>query len=180
MKLRNMASVYILHDGKILLLYREGSRIAHHLYTASAGGHFEPAELNDPHACMARELKEELGLSTADFSTLSLRYITLRSRNGEIRQNYYYFAEIHPPDRIQTSTEGTLSWVSLTDALSYPMPHSARGVIAHYLTCGQYNSLLYCGVSLSGGTVFHPLYDYPDPVPPASPLSPSAPDAKRQ
>ena len=87
MKLRNMASVYILHEDQILLLYREGSRIANHLYTASAGGHFETDELNDPYACMARELKEELGLTPDVFSSLSLRYITMRNRNGEIRQN---------------------------------------------------------------------------------------------
>ena len=163
MKLRNMASVYILHEDQILLLYREGSRIANHLYTASAGGHFETDELNDPYACMARELKEELGLTPDVFSSLSLRYITLRNRNGEIRQNYYYFAEIKNPAFIHKSSEGVLSWVELKNSLSYPMPHTARGVMEHYLNCGRYNSHLYGGISMAGGTQFHVLMDYPDP-----------------
>ena len=163
MKLRNMTSVYILHRDEILLLYREGSRIVNHLYTASAGGHFEQEELNDPYACMARELKEELGIGPEMLSDLSLRYITLRSRNGEIRQNYYYFAQLDDKSAIVASNEGRLSWVPLQCALSYPMPHSARGVVEHYLKCGRYDSLLYGGISLAGGTQFHPLMDYPDP-----------------
>ena len=59
-KLRNMTAIYLLQGDKILLLYREGSKVVNHLWTGSAGGHFEPYELNDPTACVLRELKEEL------------------------------------------------------------------------------------------------------------------------
>lgn len=46
-KLRNMTSLYILKDDKVLLLYRQGSRVVNDKWVGSAGGHFEPEELND-------------------------------------------------------------------------------------------------------------------------------------
>lgn len=62
-KLRNMTSLYILKDDKVLLLYRQGSRVVNDKWVGSAGGHFEPEELNDARACVLREMKEELGLA---------------------------------------------------------------------------------------------------------------------
>ncbi len=35
-KLRNMTSVYLTRGSKILLLYREGSRVANHVWIGSA------------------------------------------------------------------------------------------------------------------------------------------------
>lgn len=40
-KLRNMTAIYLLQNDKILLLYRQGSRVVNNLWTGSAGGHFE-------------------------------------------------------------------------------------------------------------------------------------------
>ena len=51
-KLRNMTSLYILKDDKVLLLYRQGSRVVNDKWVGSAGGHFEPEELNDARACV--------------------------------------------------------------------------------------------------------------------------------
>lgn len=62
-KLRNMASVYISCDDKMLLLYRQGSRVVNDVWIGSAGGHFEPNELNDAKACVLRELEEELSIT---------------------------------------------------------------------------------------------------------------------
>ena len=58
-KLRNMTSLYILKDDKVLLLYRQGSRVVNDKWVGSAGGHFEPEELNDARACVLREMQEE-------------------------------------------------------------------------------------------------------------------------
>ena len=91
-KLRNMTAIYLLKGDKVLLLFRQGGKVVNEVWTGSAGGHFEECELNDAKACVVRELKEELGLCEADIENLSLRYITLRSTKGEIRQNYYFFA----------------------------------------------------------------------------------------
>lgn len=63
-KLRNMTAVYITCAGRMLLLYRQGSRIVNNLWVGSAGGHFEEFELNDARACALREMEEELGLKS--------------------------------------------------------------------------------------------------------------------
>lgn len=89
-KLRNMTSIYLLKDDKVLLLFRQGGRVVSNVWTGSAGGHFEEFELNDAKACVLREMNEELGLRKDDIQNLSLRYLTLRRTKGEIRQNYYF------------------------------------------------------------------------------------------
>lgn len=61
--LRNMASIYISKGDKMLLLYRQGSRVVNDVWVGSAGGHFEEYELNDARACVLRELWEELGIA---------------------------------------------------------------------------------------------------------------------
>ena len=58
-KLRNMTSVYLICEDKMLLLYRQGSRVVNDMWIGSAGGHFEENELNDAGACVLRELEEE-------------------------------------------------------------------------------------------------------------------------
>ena len=78
MKLRNMTSLYITGQKGILCLYRIGSRVVSNRYIGSAGGHFEKEELNDPRACVLRELEEELGLTEWDLCDLKLRYIPQR------------------------------------------------------------------------------------------------------
>ena len=73
-KLRNMASVYITKGDRMLLLFRQGGRVVNDVWVGSAGGHFEPHELNDARACVLRELEEELGLKGDIFTSL----ITMR------------------------------------------------------------------------------------------------------
>ncbi len=51
-KLRNMTSVYISKQDKMLLLYRQGSRVVNDVWIGSAGGHLEANELNDAKACV--------------------------------------------------------------------------------------------------------------------------------
>ena len=48
MKLRNMTAIYILKGDKILMLYRQGGKVVNNVYVGTAGGHFEPEEVNDP------------------------------------------------------------------------------------------------------------------------------------
>ena len=93
--LRNMTSVYIFKDDRVLLLYRQGGKVVNNVWTGSAGGHFEDHELNNPESCILRELKEELNVDRDSLEGLQLRYITLRNVKGEIRQNYYYFADLN-------------------------------------------------------------------------------------
>ncbi len=149
-----MTGIYLSCGGRMLLLYRQGGRVVSDLWVASAGGHFEPEELNDPKACVLRELREELGLCEADLTGLHLRYIGLRNVGGEIRQNYYFFAGLKPGrGQDLRSNEGRCRWVDEADILDYPMPLTARKVMEHYLQTGRYTDSLYSAVS--DGRDFH-------------------------
>ena len=151
-RLRNMTSVYLLCEDKVLLLFRQGSRVVNDVWVGSAGGHFEENELNDPEACVLRELEEELGITRDMIVDLELRYITLRCC-GELRQNYFFFARLPGgTDMLLTSDEGTLRWFPLDEVDGLPMPFSARFVMRHYLGTGRYDHALYGGMA-SGATV---------------------------
>ena len=158
-KLRNMTSVYLTQEGEILCLYRVGSRVANNKYIGSAGGHFEKDELNAPRACVLREMREELGLSESDVEGLTLRYITHRLVDGEIRQNYYFFGRLKEDMQLK-STEGTLFWVSFDEIPALEMPVSAKHMILHYLKEGRFTDHLYCGVTEEAGTNFTIMWNF--------------------
>ncbi len=145
-KLRNMTSIYLSKDDRILLLYRQGGRVVSNVWTGSAGGHFEEYELNDAQACVLREMKEELGIDKENIEGLSLRYITLRRSKGEIRQNYYFFATLKSAGEL-TSNEGVCKWFAIDEICSLEMPYSAKYVMEHYCKKGRFTSEMYVGVS---------------------------------
>lgn len=154
-KLRNMASIYLYDENnRILLLYRVGSRVVNNAYIGTAGGHFEKEELNDSKSCILRELREETGLTINDISNPNLKYITLRYKNDEIRQNYYYFAKIINPNKKIQSSEGKLKWFKCEEILELDMPHTAKYVIEHYIKEGRNNNKIYGGVATSYGVEF--------------------------
>lgn len=160
-KLRNMTSVYLTREKGILCLYRIGSRVANNKYIGSAGGHFEKDELNDARACALREMQEELGLRESDVEGLKLRYITLRLKDGEIRQNYYFFGKLKT-ERPLESTEGILKWFSYEEAEHLHMPVSARHMLTHYLKVGRFDDNLYAGITEKGETHFTVMSDFED------------------
>ncbi len=146
-KLRNMTSIYITHNDKILMLYRQGSKVANQMWIGAAGGHFEDYELNNPKACLLRELNEELSLTEDMLTNLQLRYITLRNSNGEIRQNYYYFANLTDMNQEISSNEGILRWIDFNEISALNMPFTAKFVLEHYLLIGKNDDKLYGGIA---------------------------------
>lgn len=157
-RLRNMTSLYIvLEDG--LLLLRRNSGIAKNLCTGTAGGHFEPKEMNDPFACLLRETKEELGLKPEDFSEINLRYIALKAVPGEVRQNYYYFAKLREPQKAESlvSNEGELTKIKFEDILALPMPFCPKFVLDHWLSVGRFDKKLYGGTAEENDLKFSPM-----------------------
>ena len=160
-KLRNMTSVYLTGEQGILCLYRIGSRVANNKYIGSAGGHFEKEELNDARACVLRELNEELGIGEADVEDLKLRYITLRLKDGEVRQNYFFFGKLKSSMELK-STEGLLHWIPYDGFENLTMPASAKHMILHYLKIGRFDDNLYGGVTEIDGTRFVPLREFED------------------
>ena len=158
-KLRNMTSVYLTGENGILCLYRIGSRVANNKYIGSAGGHFEKDELNDARSCILREMEEELGLREKDVEDLRLRYITYRLKDGEIRQNYYFFGKLKG-ERELTSSEGILHWIPYDGFADLHMPVSAKNMILHYLKVGRFDDLLYAGITEEAGTRFVPMREF--------------------
>ena len=153
-KLRNMTAVYIRRGEQLLLLYRQGGRVVNNLYVGTAGGHFEPEELNDAKACVLRELQEECGLGPEDITNLALRYVTHRLLGGEIRQNYYFFADWNAGNREISSNEGRLEWHDLQELGALEMPYSAKYMLEHYVKLGKETAALYVGTANLQGMSF--------------------------
>ena len=159
-KLRNMTSIYLLCDDKILLLYRQGSRVANDVGLGSAGGHFEEHELNDAEACVLRELEDELSITKDMITDLEMKYITLK-RIDEIRQNYYFFAKLPNGTQMHLeSNEGELKWFDIEQINELKMPFTARFVIKHYLKTGRYDNSMYAGIANGNSVVFVELTEY--------------------
>ena len=190
-RLRNMTAIYLRCGGGMLLLYRMGSRVIGDSYTGTAGGHFEQDELNDPKTCVLRELYEETGLQEQDMENLALRYVALRLKNGEIRQNYYFFADLSAEiqakwglgqenvygeealvrkeseetsgnQKLPQSTEGRLEWFPNERILDLKMPVSAKYMMEHYLTVGKDTDCVYGGVTTETGVEFVELKEFSD------------------
>jgi len=159
-RLRNMASVYIKQGPKYLLLYRIGSQVVSPSW-CGIGGHFEKDELNEPETAILRELEEETGLTEQNLENIALRYVTFRLKNGEIRQNYYYFADLCENTQINMEcSEGELRWIS-ADALPFgEMPHTAEYVMRHYTEIGAHNDILYAGTATVDGVAFCELAEF--------------------
>lgn len=160
LKLRNMTAIYLLKGERILMLYRQGSEVANEKWIGSAGGHFEERELNDPVACVLRELEEELAVTEDMLDHLSLRYIVCRRVKNEIRQNYYFFADLKDEvDERMNSNEGMLKWFDFDEVPELEMPLSAKYMMEHFLTEGRYNNNIYVGTAESEKGVFSELQE---------------------
>lgn len=160
-KLRNMTAIYLFKGDNVLLLFRQGGRVVNNVWTGSAGGHFEESELNNAKACVLRELNEELNLDENDIDNLSMRYVTLRRTNGEIRQNYYFFANLkeNVTDDL-CSNEGDVKWFPVKDIGILEMPYTAKYVMEHYCVTGRFTDKLYVGVTNEKGVEFIELPEF--------------------
>ncbi len=158
--LRNMTAIYIMFKNKMLLLYRVGSRVVQPSW-CGIGGHFEKCELNNPKACVLRELFEETGITENDIGTVDLKYVALRMKNNEIRQNYYYFAELRNTDiDISECDEGILEWINMDEVLDREMPFTAKECLKHYLSIGKDDNKLYAGITTENGVNFIELKEF--------------------
>ncbi len=159
-KLRSMTAIYISRGREMLLLYRVGSRVIAPSFVG-IGGHFEPEELSDARACVLREMREEIGLEENDLENLSMRYAMQRLKNGEIRQNYYFFADLKDGVQMDLATgEGRAQWVDESEILHKDMPVTAKFMLEHYLSVGRYTSCLYAGATTETGAVFTELKEF--------------------
>lgn len=159
-ELCNLTSIYISSKQKILMLYRIGSRVVEPSW-CGIGGHFEKAELNDARACVLRELYEEIKIPESALENLSLRYITLRLKKGEVRQNYFFFADLKPDFDVDLlCDEGKPEWVSYKDVLKKEMPYTAKYVLRHYIETGKNTTSIYGGIATNTAVQFIELKEF--------------------
>ena len=110
---------------------------------------------------MLRELEEEIGLKERSLKNLHLRYVTLRLKNGEIRQNYYYFADLKPDEEVTLiSEEGKVEWIPFDKVLDRKMPLTAKFMLEHYISIGKFTEELYSGITTETGMVFTELKEF--------------------
>jgi len=159
-KLRNMTAIYITRGDQMLMLYRIGSRVVEPSW-CGIGGHLEESELNDPLTCVLRELEEETPIQRDMLDNLTFKYVTLRLKKGEIRQNYYFFASLKSDIEIELdSREGKLQWVPMDQVMEKDMPLTAKFMMEHYLTTGRFDDKLYSGVTCEAEMVFTELKEF--------------------
>ncbi len=159
-RLRSMAGIYITDIDRMLLLYRIGSKVVEPSW-CNIGGHFENFELNDAKACALREVYEETGITENDIANLTLKYITIRYKNEEIRHNYYFFADLANKNlQLGDCNEGVLEWIKINEVLEREMPFTAKEVLKHYLSAGIYDSKIYAGIATEEQVIFHELYKF--------------------
>jgi 8-oxo-dGTP diphosphatase len=142
------------------MLYRIGSSVVPPSW-CGIGGHFERNELNDARACVLRELEEEMRLTENDIRNMELRYITLRLKNGEVRQNYYFFADLQKDVTVSlVCNEGRPEWFSLEKVNDLEMTFTSQYVLRHYMETGRYTNILYGGIALGNGVTFEELNEF--------------------
>lgn len=159
-KLRNMTAIYITRGEEMLMLYRVGSRVVEPSW-CGIGGHFEESELNNPLSCVLREMEEETPIRREMLENLTFKYVTLRLKKGEIRQNYYYFASLKDDvDITLDSSEGKLRWVPLDQVMEKEMPLTAKFMLDHYFRQGRFDDKLYCGTTMEDQMIVTELKDF--------------------
>jgi len=130
---RQMASAFLFYDNKVLLMRKRASKWQQQTepFYAAIGGHLEPLELNDPVTACFREIEEETGYRREDILDLRLKYILLRRKENEIRQQFVYVGQVRHADVVE-SEEGELGWHRLEETHQLRSSAIMHAMLAHY------------------------------------------------
>ncbi|WP_144934990.1 NUDIX domain-containing protein [Paenibacillus sp. 32O-W] len=145
MNTRLMTTAFLFNDGRILMLKRAANRkIAPGLWTG-VGGHLEPEEINNPEQACIREIYEETGIVKEELADLKLRYILIRLKGTEIREQFVYFGKTYK-EEVMDTVEGDLHWVRRDVINTLEMPWSIQTMFEHYFEIGRETMKSYVGV----------------------------------
>lgn len=131
MHVRQMTTAYLFHEKEVLMIKRSSSRVFNFKFWSGVGGHIEPEEINDPKTAALREIYEESGIAQQEIKEFSLRYILLRLKDDEIRQQYIYFGQTDRKD-CTPSDEGELFWIKHEELAQLHMSTINRLMLEDY------------------------------------------------
>lgn len=129
--IRVMTSAYLFYGDSVLLMQRSPRKKFMPNVWAAVGGHVEPGEHGDLLQSCLREIAEETGIQPSQLNGFSLRYVLLRQRNKELRQQFVYFGTTTTAD-IGSTDEGTLHWIPYHEVFNRRMTDSNRLMLEHY------------------------------------------------
>lgn len=148
---KSSITVFLTNQGRILLKCVGEKMISPSFFL---NGSFDPDTLG----YVQDKLLADYGMTTTALEEPQLRYVTLRWTNGELRQNFFYFAETR--DELGIPPIGNLKWIPYGDALNMEMPKTVQGVLKHYLEIGRSNPRVYCGVVKEKGVAISELEEF--------------------
>jgi len=145
--LRKMAGAFLTYKDEILLIKRGmHKKLAPGMWSC-IGGHMEQEEHNNPLAACFREVEEETGISQSSIVNLSLRYITTRRIDDEIRTGYYFFGSTSHKCVLPECPEGTLHWIKISDMADLPMTFSIKSISRHWQNNQDCHNIFLCGIN---------------------------------
>ena len=102
-----------------------------------------------------------MNIETKKLGTLRSLTSVYLTCGEEIRQNYYFFAELPGGTSMElTSNEGVLQWFRLDEIESLDMPLTSKFVTSHWLRTGRFTAALYGGVATGENMVFTELTEF--------------------
>ncbi|MCR2821259.1 NUDIX domain-containing protein [Lederbergia panacisoli] len=129
--LRLMTTAYLFHGDSVLLIERSSQKSFIPGVWSGTGGHVEHNEYKDLESACLREIEEETGLLTNNLESLNLKYILLRQRKRELRQQFIYFGTTNTM-QVEASDEGALHWIPCKRIFSRKMTDSNRLMLEHF------------------------------------------------
>ncbi|WP_267908743.1 NUDIX domain-containing protein [Paenibacillus alkalitolerans] len=127
-----MTAAFLSNNGKFLMLKKAGNKFYQEEFWSGLGGHIEAHEIKSPREACLREIFEESGISEVDVRNLKLKYVLLRLKEDEIRQQFVYFGET-VAEEVIPSEEGELHWISINEIRKLHMSSIIGFMIDHYL-----------------------------------------------
>lgn len=149
---RNSFTIFLVNEGRILVKCIGNKMISPSWF--SSGGGFE----NDNLEFIRHKMFCEYGVTVDDLEEPKLRYITMRYTEGELRQNFFYFAETK--NDLNIGFIGNNKWIPFMELINMEMPKTVQGVLKHYLEVGRSNERVYCGVVKQKGVAISELEEF--------------------
>lgn len=147
MEVRQMATAFLFFEENILMMKKTLSKITDVEFWSGLGGHIEPEELNYPKQACIREIYEESGFEESDLENLDLKYILIRIKEDEIRQQFVYFGKSKRTNHIN-SDEGELHWIEKGAINNCRLSKIVSFMLEHYFENPNLNHVMIGTITL--------------------------------